>query len=171
MRAFLSTYLTILGIALLASCASSANAPAAPTGSIGNSGATNPNVAYTQIERLARPAVKEAMQSYDQHDSTARANPYSDPTLPGSITTFMTTVAGRSSATASTLQSVLIPDEMVADLSQLGPGVKAAYLGVETGGVTGSKFGGRSAPTSARSSATRSRSSASWPTTVKSRRV
>jgi hypothetical protein len=36
---------------------------------------------------------------------------------------------------------VLYPDELAADLSQPGP---AAYLGVETGGATGSKFGGRS---------------------------
>ena len=34
-----------------------------------------------------------------------------------------------------------MPDVMKADLSQMG--VPAAYLGVETGGFTGSKFGGR----------------------------
>jgi hypothetical protein len=50
-------------------------------------------------------------------------------------------VAGRSDATANILKAVLIPDEMSADLSQTG--VKAAYLGAETGGATGSKFGGR----------------------------
>ena len=49
--------------------------------------------------------------------------------------------AGRSDAIADALASVLVPDVMTADLSVKG--VKAAYLGVETGGFTGSKFGGR----------------------------
>jgi len=108
---------------------------------VGSSNGPGSTGQYIQIERLARPAIKEAVQNYDDHDSTARANPYSDPTLPSAITTFDTTVAGRSAQTAATLAAVLIPDEISADLSQTG--VKAAYLGVETGGFTGSKFGGR----------------------------
>ena len=36
--------------------------------------------------------------------------------------------------------AVLTPDVMKVDLSQSGP---AAYLGVETGGFTGGRFGGR----------------------------
>ena len=96
---------------------------------------------WTQIERLGRPAVKEAFEAYDSHDKTNRSTPTSDPLLPNDIYTFTTTVAGRSPAIANVLKSVLIPDEIAADLSQSGVG--AAYLGVETGGATGSKFGGR----------------------------
>ena len=47
----------------------------------------------------------------------------------------------RSKTTAETLQAVLYPNVMKADLSQNT--TKAAYLGYETGGATGSKFGGR----------------------------
>lgn len=100
---------------------------------------------YQQIERLGRPAIKEATQNFAQHDSTNRTTPYQQPlssqTLFQSIGTFATTVAGRSATTAATLQAVLIPDEIQVDLSQSV--TKAAYLGVETGGFTGSKFGGR----------------------------
>ncbi len=97
--------------------------------------------AYAQIERLARPAVKEAFEAFDQHDTTNRSTPTNDPALADAIVSFTKTVAGRSDATAGVLKAVLIPDEMLADLSQTG--VKAAYLGSETGGATGSKFGGR----------------------------
>ena len=97
--------------------------------------------AWTQIERLGRPAVKEAFEAYDSHDKTNRSTPTNDPLLPDDIYNFTTTVAGRSPAIANVLKAVLIPDEIAADLSQKG--VSAAYLGVETGGATGSKFGGR----------------------------
>ena len=96
---------------------------------------------YTQIERLARPAVKEAFESFDSHDKTNRSTPTNDPALADAIVGFTTTAAGRSAGTANVLKAVLTPDEMLADLSQTS--VKAAYLGSETGGATGSKFGGR----------------------------
>lgn len=100
---------------------------------------------YTQIERLARPAVKEATQNFAQHDSTNRtspwAQPYSAQSLYQSIGTFVTTVAGRRADYATTIQTILIPDEIAVDLSQNT--TSAAYLGVETGGATGNKFGGR----------------------------
>jgi uncharacterized protein DUF4331 len=96
---------------------------------------------YAQIERLARPAVKEAFESFDNHDKTNRSAPTNDPALADAIVSFTTTAAGRSAATAGVLKAVLTPDEVLADLSQTG--VKAAYLGTETGGATGSKFGGR----------------------------
>ena len=97
--------------------------------------------AYAQIERLARPAVKEAFESFDNHDKTNRSAPTNDPALNDAIVSFTQTAAGRSAETAGALKAVLGTDEMLADLSQTG--VKAAYLGAETGGATGSKFGGR----------------------------
>jgi len=96
---------------------------------------------YQQIELLSRPAVKEAFEMFDDHDITNRTEPYNDSTLQSQIGSFTTTVAGRSNANASALQSILYPNEMKADLSSTA--TKAAYLGVETGGATGSTFGGR----------------------------
>ncbi len=129
-KSFAGTIAAVAGIAGLASCGggSSTSLPPAPN-------------QYVQIERLARPAVKELFQNYQAHDSTNRATPYSDPTLPAAINSFMTGVAGRSPAIANAVQGVLIPDEIAADLSQSA--TSAAYLGVETGGATGNKFGGR----------------------------
>jgi len=122
-----------------------------------NSSAGNnlpPLAQYQQIERLSRPAIKEAFEAFGNHDQTNRSAPTNDSALQGAITTFLGPpgsggVANRSSATAAFIVSVLIPDEMKVDLSQsvagCGPANApcAAYLGVETGGATGSKFGGR----------------------------
>ena len=109
----------------------------------GSSGNFNPNhqtsAKYVQVELLSRPAVKEAFESFSSHDTTNRTEPYNDPTLQSQIGSF--TLNFRSQANASALQSILYPNEMVADLSQAT--TSASYLGVETGGATGSKFGGR----------------------------
>ena len=102
---------------------------------------------YQQIERLARPAVKELFQQFANHDGTNKTSPWQTPvsgqTLYQEIGSFTTSVASRDAAHAATLQAILIPDEIAADLSQSG---SAAYLGVETGGATGGKFGGRGLP-------------------------
>jgi hypothetical protein len=109
------------------------------------SGAVQVPAPYQQIERLARPAIKEAFQAFANHDGTNRSNPYDKPlssqTLYVEIGSFTRNVAGRAAANAATLQAILIPDEVAVDLSQST--TTAAYLGVETGGATGSKFGGR----------------------------
>lgn len=98
----------------------------------------NNSGAYTQIERLARPAVKEAFEMFARHDTTNRSSPYEDPLLPGDIYKFMTDPrpagAGRSPEVAKAVEGVLIPDEMTADLSAPGP---ARYLAVETRGKSG----------------------------------
>lgn len=99
---------------------------------------------YQQIERLARPAVKELFQQFNNHDTTNRTSPYQQPyssqTLYQEIGSFTTGVAGRPTVAAA-LQTILIPDVVTADLSNTTD--KASYLGVETGGATGGKFGGR----------------------------
>jgi hypothetical protein len=101
--------------------------------------AQNASTKYVQIELLARPAVKEAFEMFESHDATNRSEPYDDPTLHKQIGSFAQ--AFRSKTTASTLQAILYPNEMKLDLSQKT--TTAAYLGVESGGATGSKFGGR----------------------------
>jgi hypothetical protein len=100
---------------------------------------------YDQQDRLARPAVNEVLATVtnDRHETNNKDNPTDDhDQLKNDILSFMNFPAGRSAAIADVLASVLVPDVMVADLSVMG--VKASYLGVETGGFTGSKFGGRS---------------------------
>ena len=97
-------------------------------------------VVYQQIEQLSRPAVKELFETFSDHALTNSASPFFDGYLHSSIAYFMSHVAGRSPAISNTVTSVLWPNELIADVSQPG---KAAYLGVETGGATGSKFGGR----------------------------
>jgi hypothetical protein len=104
-------------------------------------GPTSPpaGTVYKQIELLSRPAVKEAFELFEDHNKTNRSEPYADPVLHSQIKSF--SLMFRSKTTADALQSVLYPNVMKADLSQNT--TKAAYLGYETGGATGSKYGGR----------------------------
>jgi hypothetical protein len=104
-------------------------------------GPTSPpaSTVYKQIELLSRPAVKEAFEAFEDHNKTNRSEPYADPILKSQIKSF--SLLFRNKTTADTLQAVLYPNVMKADLSQNT--TKAAYLGYETGGATGSKYGGR----------------------------
>ena len=97
---------------------------------------------WAQIDRLGRPAVNEvfATAELNRHLINNTDSPKDDSTqLANDIQMFMTTAAGRSQATTDVVKAVLVPDVLVADLSQTTP----AYLGVETNGATGGKFGGR----------------------------
>jgi hypothetical protein len=104
---------------------------------------------YTQIERLSRPAIKEAFENFANHDASNRSTPLADSLLSNSIVSFMENVAGRDVATSTALSGILTPDEMQADMSVNVAGCGTpntpcgAYLGIETGGATGNKFGGR----------------------------
>jgi hypothetical protein len=114
----------------------------APPGPANNSTA---GVKYTQIELLARPAVKELFEKFVDHQTTNAAEPYNDPTLQGEIQSFTDALRPPTSSTdyGKVLASVLYPNEYTVDLSQSGG---AAYLGNETGGATSatkSTFGGR----------------------------
>lgn len=107
------------------------------------SSSVSPGQTYKQVDRLARPAVNEvfATVANDRHKANDEIAPTQDAaSLKGDITNFMTNVAGRSAATTNVVAAVLVPDVLVADLGEGGP---AAYLGSETGGATGGKFGGR----------------------------
>ena len=111
----------------------------------GGGGGNNNNgpTTFTQQERLARPVVNEVLATVAKrrHRINNTDNPTDDAgQLKGDIEGFMKFPAGRSDAITKAVSSVLVPDVMTADLSQTGP---AAYLGVETGGATGGKFGGR----------------------------
>ncbi|BDI28064.1 hypothetical protein CCAX7_001150 [Capsulimonas corticalis] len=109
-------------------------------GGSGDSGGTK---TYTQVDRLARPAVNEvfATVANNRHQINDQDNPTDDSgQLANDIQSFMVGTAGRSQAITNVVKAVLVPDVMVADLSQSG---NATYLGVETGGATGGTFGGR----------------------------
>lgn len=103
----------------------------------------NGSGSFTQQDRLARPIVNEVFATVTarRHEANNKINPTQDPgQIRNDIPNFMKFPAGRSDAIANVVAAVLVPDTMTADLSQPGP---AAYLGVETGGATGGKFGGR----------------------------
>lgn len=134
--------LSLLGLAiagaLIGGCSS--NAAMTPTTLHGaSSSPPSSQTVYKQIELLSRPAVKEAFELFEDHNRTNRSEPYDDPLLRSQIKSF--TLAFRSKDNAETLQAILYPNVMKADLSQ--DTTKAAYLGYETGGATGSKYGGR----------------------------
>ncbi len=97
-------------------------------------GASDTNGTWTQVERLGRPAVKEATEAFANHDATNRAALTDDGVLAKSIREYMIHTAGRSTAVADAAVKVLIPDFIEADLSQAGP---ARYLAVETNGKSG----------------------------------
>ena len=108
------------------------------TASIGNPDSS----AFHQVERWGRPAVKEALERFDDHDTTNRVEPYNDPVLKRDIYQYMITAkpygAGRSAATASAIVKVLYPDEMQVNLAANG---HATYLAVETKGLSGLPVG------------------------------
>ncbi len=140
LRYKLALLAAILAGAIIGGCSSSARtfnpSPGSPT-AWQNAG--HGVTVYKQIELLSRPAVKEAFELYEDHNKTNRSEPYNDPVLKGQIKSFSLTF--RSEKTADVLQAVLYPNVMKADLSQNL--TTASYLGYETGGATGSKWGGR----------------------------
>jgi hypothetical protein len=117
--------------------------PIAVLAGCGSSATTKNPATYQQIDRLARPVVNEVFASVagDRHKTNNEISPSQDSTeLAKDIQNFMVNTAGRSQATTDVVKAVLVPDVLVADLNQTD---SAAYLGSETGGATGGKFGGR----------------------------
>jgi hypothetical protein len=102
-----------------------------------------PAFTYAQQDREGRPAIKTILSTVtdNRHEVNDTDNPTDDRSqLKNDILSFFNFPAGRSPAISNAAASMLVPDVLVADLSQSG---KASYLGVETGGFTGGKFGGR----------------------------
>jgi Domain of unknown function (DUF4331) len=135
----------------LIGCNNSRSVPPGP----GNNGGlaaplpTNPptsTASFVQIELLARPAVKEVFENFNDHKTTNAVEPYvgspADP-LQAEIKAFEDTVRPPKGPLdyGATLATILYPNEIAADLSNTTD--RASYLGVETGGATGGKFGGR----------------------------
>jgi hypothetical protein len=121
---------------------------AVATASCGGGGAQAPDQVlgsstYIQLDRLGRPGVKTIFEQYANHDSSNRNTPYGDVTLPAAVAAFMSSTAGRSAALATAAQGVFGTDELRADLSKVGSGTNAGYLGIETNGAAGTALGGR----------------------------
>jgi hypothetical protein len=109
-----------------------------------------PNFEYTQFDRLARPVANEALATVTdrRHQHNDQDNPTDDANAATGLITdidaFLQFPAGRSPQIRKVIGSILVPDVMVADLSQPGP---ASYLGYEVAqaqsGGHRSAFGGR----------------------------
>jgi len=127
------TSVAALGIGL-AAC-SGGNATLTPA----NSNPTPAPVAYTQIERLSRPAVKEVFERFVDHQTSNAVEPYNDPTIKTSIQAVEDTLRPPNAALGSdygkVLAAVLYPDEYAVDLSQ----TTQSFLGYEVA----KNFGGR----------------------------
>ncbi len=103
---------------------------------------------YVQVELLARPAVKEVFENFNDHKTTNAVEPYAgspaDP-LQAEIKATEDTVRPPSSSAGTdygaAIQGVLYPNELAVNLSDTTS--QATYLGVETKGATGGTFGGR----------------------------
>jgi hypothetical protein len=152
----MKTYLFLAGAAALAilavGCAGNGNSNQGSTNEIGLWATTSVQTrsAWEQVDRLARPVVNEvfATVANDRHKINNEIGPVNDKEeLRNDIQTFMDEVfdfapnGRRSQATVDVIKAVLVPDVLKADLSVNSS--TAAYLGVETAGATGSRFGGR----------------------------
>jgi hypothetical protein len=108
---------------------------------------TTPTASYVQIELLARPAVKEALENFNDHKTTNAVEPYAgapaDPLyaeIKSTEDTLRPPNAALGTDYGAAAQSILYPNEIAVNL---GSTTNASYLGVETGGATGGTFGGR----------------------------
>jgi len=122
-----------------------------PTVNPNGGNTTGQNLTFVQIDRIGKPGVKELFLPYAAHDAYNRDVPLNDVKNAGpQINTFVTGTAGRSSAVSQYVQSLLLPDALIANLADTSP--RASYLGYETlGGIkddcmgaAATTFGGRS---------------------------
>lgn len=140
--------LAALAVVSLVGCGGSSSTPPVTSGIIGLWTTTSvPNGSvFQQKDRLARPAVNEvfATVANNRHKINHEGAPNNDKNeLANDIESFLTFPAGRSPEIRNVVKSILVPDVMKADLNQSG---NASYLGYETNGATGGKFGGRGLP-------------------------
>lgn len=133
---------------ILVGCGGSSNTPVVTSnGVIGvwtTTSLRNGANTFVQEDRLANPVVNEVFATFanGRHAANNMIGPDQDAgSLGNDIQGFMTGVAGRSQAITDVVKSVFNKDMMIADLSVNSS--TAAYLGTQTGGATGSTFGGR----------------------------
>ena len=146
---------------LIASCSSNTPGLTPATGSPGSPSVSPPRATFNRSScSRGRPSRRRSKLSKPRQNQSLRT--YQDPTLRTQIKSFALNF--RNEQTAATLQAVLYPTRC-SSISRKNV-TTASYLGYETGGATGSKFGGRALSDdiidirSGRSSETRSRRSA-----------
>ncbi|HLO99160.1 MAG TPA: DUF4331 family protein [Fimbriimonas sp.] len=135
-----------LSAIILSGCGGTSGSTPVALGEIGVWATTNvkTGAVFAQQDRLSNPVVNEVFATFanDRHKTNNLASPDQDAAnLATDIQSFMTGVAGRSQAITDVVKSVFNQDVMVVNLASTAP--NAAYLGVQTGGATGSTFGGR----------------------------
>lgn len=149
MKSLYTITLSAMAIGAIVGCGGSnpsSGVPVAQSKVIGlwtTTSTTTDGTNYMQVDRLARPAVNEvfATVANNRHQVNDEDSPPNDMNqLKNDIDSFLISPCNRSAAIRGVIESVLVPDMMKADLSQSG---SASYLGYETGGATGGKFGGR----------------------------
>lgn len=83
---------------------------------------------FNQIERLGNPLVSEALIEKRDHGFHNAGSPSTDrANFTAKIVKFITTVAGRSNSTATTIANVLLPDMITVQTDK--PASTAGYLG------------------------------------------
>ncbi|MBD5635724.1 MAG: DUF4331 family protein [Candidatus Eremiobacteraeota bacterium] len=101
---------------------------------------------YVQIERLARPAIKEVFEPFQDHQKSNVAEPYNDPTIFADIKTTEDALrppnATLKTDYGATLQTVLYPDEYTVNLAGAAPSGAAPYYFLSEIADPGA-FGGR----------------------------
>lgn len=118
-----------LALALAAGCddattASDVNGPVPSTSSEWT--AEDDRRVYDQVEFLGNPLVSEVTIAKAMHDAFNRTQPYNTGTFRPQTEQFITQVAGRPTAYASTIAGVLYPDMLVVDASK--PASTAGWL-------------------------------------------
>lgn len=93
------------------------------------------NQEFTQIERLAVPALNELFMDFQAHNASNLQTPTADQATQSAFIRAFVQAIGRPSGIADAVISVAIPDVIVADLSKSG----GSYLGTQLS----QNFGGR----------------------------
>lgn len=89
---------------------------------------------YVQVDRVARPGIKEIFENYADRETSNRNSPSSDTTLPAAVVNFI--AANAAGAPSTSVKNLFTPDELQANLDV----ASGSYLDIELGKNT---FGGR----------------------------
>ena len=110
----------------------------------------NTNLVFNQIERLGNPLVSEVLFEKRIHGFHNSTNPRTDvANFTGEVVKFMVNVAGRDTATARTLASVLLPDMLLVFPNRAAGVTSASVDGAASVGwltwtpLLGNGYGGR----------------------------
>lgn len=94
---------------------------------------------FNQVERLGNPLVAEVLLEFKDHGFHDQGTPATDrANFSGRVIRFITTVAGRSQATATAIANTLLPDMITAQTDKVAS--TAGYLGYV---LNANNYGGR----------------------------